>query len=135
MFKKISSIIALAIFSTASAIAGQGAQRMLYTSPNMPFIMTKSGDNAVTVNDTSGFIATLQTEINNARTANPTNVIVITLLNNATYLVSSVSLTLDSREGLVASSATIQAANSSVTVPLVQINSGATNVSVAGDIF
>ena len=108
---------------------------MLYTSPNMSFISTKSGDHAVTVADTSGSIATLQTSINNARSANPTNFIVITLLSNATYLVSSASLTLDSRECLVASSATIQAANSSVTVPLVQINSGAMNVSVSGGTF
>ncbi len=108
---------------------------MLYTAPNMTFIMAKSGDHAVTVADSSGSIATLQTSINNARSANPTNVIVITLLSNATYVVSSASLLLDSRECLVASSATIQAANSSVTVPLVQVNSGATNVSVSGGTF
>ena len=108
---------------------------MLYTSPNSKFISTPSGDHAVVVNDTSGSIATLQTSINNARAANPTNVIVITLLSNATYVVSTASLTLDSRECLVVGSATIQAANSAVTVPLVQINSGATNVSVAGGTF
>ncbi|HEX3101523.1 MAG TPA: RICIN domain-containing protein, partial [Pyrinomonadaceae bacterium] len=108
---------------------------MLYTSPNMTFISTKSGDHAVTVADTSGLIATLQSSINTARASNPTNILVITLLSNATYVVSSASLTLDSRECLVAAGATIQAANALVTVPLVQINSGVTNVSIAGGIF
>ncbi len=117
------------------SFAGQGAQRMLYTSPNSKFISTPSGDHAVMVNDTSGSIATLQASINNARVANPTNVIVITLLSNATYVVSTASLALDSRECLVVGSATIQAANPAVTVPLVQINSGATNVSIAGGTF
>ena len=96
---------------------------MLYTSPNLKFISTPpSGDHAIAINDASGSIATLQTSINNARAANPTNVIVITLLSNATYVVSTAGLSLDSHECLVAGSATIQAANSSVTVPLVQIN-------------
>src|SRR5271154_1301611 len=121
----------ISIFSP-SAFAGQGAQRMLYTSPNMTFVENPSGDHAVTVNDTSGSIATLQTEIANARSANPTNVIVIFLASNTTYLVSSASLTLGSNECLIASGATIQALNSSVTVPLIQIASGAINVSVSG---
>src|SRR6201999_959274 len=115
--------------------AAPGAQRMLYTSPNSKFISAPSGEHTVTVNDTSGLIATLQTSIDNARSANPTNVIVITLLSNATYVVDTASLTLDSRECLVAGSAIIQAANPSVTVPLIQINSGATNVSIAGGVF
>jgi parallel beta-helix repeat protein len=123
------------LISGSSVFAGQGAQRMLYTSPNMAFITAPSGDHAVTVSDVSGSISTLQTAIASARSANPTNVIIITLLSNATYVVSSASLTLDSRECLVASGATIQAANPSVTVPLVQINSGATNVSVSGGTF
>jgi len=117
------------------SFAGQGAQRMLYTSPNSKFISTPSGEHAVMVNDASSSIATLQTSINNARAANPTNVIVITLLSNATYVVGTASLALDSRECLVAGSATIQAANPAVTVPLVQINSSATNVSIAGGTF
>src|SRR5581483_6479205 len=132
---RCASIVIVFLICGNSSIAGQGAQRMLYTSPNMTFIMAKGGDHAVTVNDNSGSIATLQTSINNARIANPTNVIVITLLSNATYVVSSASLILDSRECLVASSATIQAANSSITVPLVQINSGSTNISVSGGTF
>src|SRR5581483_516689 len=120
MLKQICCIVVPVIFSAVSAVAGQGAQRMLYTPPNMTFISTKSGDHAVTVADTSGSIATLQTLINNARASNPTNIIVVTLLSNATYIVSSASLTLDSGECLVASGATIQAADVSVAVPLVQ---------------
>jgi hypothetical protein len=107
---------------------------MLYTSPNMGFIEQPSGEVVVTVNDTSGMVSTLQTEINNARAANPTNVIVIRL-TNAIYTVSSAGIVLGSHECLVASGATIQAANSSVTAPLVTIASGSTNVSVSGGIL
>lgn len=129
------SVAILVLICGNVSFAGQGAQRMLYTSPNSKFISTPSGDNAVMVNDTSGSIATLQSSINNARATKPTNVIVITLLSNATYVVGGASLTLDSRECLVVGSAIIQAANPAVTVPLVQINSGATNVSIAGGTF
>ena len=114
------------------ALAGQGVQRMLYTSPNTTFIEQPSGDSVVTVSDTSGSISTLQTSINNARSANPNSVIVIQLLANATYSVSTAGIVLGSHECLVASGATIKAASSSVTVPLITIASGSTNVSVAG---
>jgi parallel beta-helix repeat protein len=114
------------------AWAGQGVQRMLYTSPNMAFIEQPSGDSVVTVSDSSGSISTLQISINNARGANPSSVVVIQLLTNATYVVSSAGLVLGSQECLAAGSATIKAANSSVTAPLITIASGSTNVSVAG---
>jgi len=114
-----------------AAVAGQGAGRMLYTSPNTAFIEQRTGEVVVTANDTSGSIATLQTAIDNARSANPTNVIVIRL-TNAVYSVSNAGLVLGSRQCLVASGATLKAANASVTVPLITIASGATNVSVAG---
>src|SRR5438128_2753924 len=95
--KKLSPIATMALFICAgiavltatTAVAKQGAQRMLYTVPNATFIETKSGDHAITINDTSGSISSLQTAINNARSANPTNVIVIHLLRGATYTVSS----------------------------------------------
>src|SRR5580704_10443904 len=74
--------------------AGQGVQRMLYTSPNMAFIEQPSGDSIVTVNDSSGSIATLQTSINSARSANPNSVLVIQLLTNATYTVNTAGLVL-----------------------------------------
>src|SRR5207253_1745916 len=85
--------------------------------------------------DTSGSIATLQASIDSARASNPTNVIVIRLLSNAVYSVSSAGIVLGSHECLIASGATIKAANSSVTVPLIAVSSGATNVSVAGGIL
>src|SRR5579871_4917928 len=94
-------ILAAVAFPGAKLFAGQGAQRMLYTSPNMGFIEQPSGEVVVNVNDTSGSISTLQTEINNARAANPTNVIVIRL-TNATYTVSSAGIILGSHECLVA---------------------------------
>lgn len=113
--------------------AGQGVQRMLYSVPNSTFIENASGDpGVVTINDTSGSISSLQTSINNARSANSAAIIVIHLLPGATYTVNSSSLVLSANECLVGSGAIIQAASSSVTVPLIQIASGSTEVSVAG---
>lgn len=116
------------------ALAGQGAVRMLYSAPNMSFVEQPSGEVVTNINDASGSIATLQTTINNVRAANPTNVIVIRL-TNTTYIVSSAGLVLGSHECLVASGATIQAANASITVPLITIASGSTNVSVSGGVL
>ena len=113
-------------------LAGQGAQRLLYTVPNTTFIENPGGDNEVTINDSSGSIAGVQSAINAARGSNPGAIIVITLLRGATYQVSNASLTLGSHECLVASGALIQATDSSVTVPLIAISSGASNVSIAG---
>lgn len=113
-------------------MAGQGVARALYTVPNTSFIENPSGDSVVTVNDASGAIATLQMEINNARSANPNSIITIQLQTNAIYTVTSAGLVLGAQECLVAGTAVIKAANSSVTVPLIQISSGSTNVSVAG---
>src|SRR5580658_4886517 len=92
----------------AVVLAGQGVQRMLYTAPNMAFIEQPSGDSVVTVTDTSGSISTLQTAINNARSANPNSIIVIQLLTNATYAVSKAGIVLGAHECLVASGATIK---------------------------
>jgi hypothetical protein len=127
----------LALAAAVNLPAGQGVQRMLYTVPNNSFIENTSGDNVVTINDTSGSVATLQTLINNARSSNPGAIIVIHLLNGATYTVdnNSGSLTLGSQECLIGSGATVQAANSSVTNTLVVISSGATNVSIAGGVY
>src|ERR1041385_9193975 len=131
LFKLFRALIILAVLST-SAFGGQGAVRMLYTVPNTTYIEKPSGETIVTINDVSGSIATVQASINSARSANPTNVIVIRLLSNATYTVTSAGLVLGSHECLVAGSARIQASSSAVTVPLIQIASGSTNVSVAG---
>ena len=123
----------LAVLAAHAAFAGQGAVRMLYTVPNNNFIETPTGDSGVvTINDVSSSIATLQSSINSARSANPASIIVINLKGGAAYSVSSASLTLGSQECLVGAGAIIRATNSAVTVPLIQITSGSTNVSVSG---
>ena len=123
-----------ALLPASRSFAGQGAVRMLYTTPNMPFIEQVTGEVVTNINDASGSVSTLQTTINNVRAANPTNVIVIHLTNTA-YIVSSAGLVLGSHECLVASGAIIQAASASITVPLITIASGSTNVSVAGGVL
>jgi len=126
-------ILAIALFCLGATVhGGQGVQRLLYTAPNTTFIENPSGDGAITINDNSGSIASVQAAIGSVRSTNANGVIVVNLLNGATYTVSSASLVLGAHECLVASGATIQAASSAVTVPLIQITSGATNVSIAG---
>src|SRR5262249_50568179 len=128
----IISIAGCVVLSGVTAFAQQGAVRMLYTVPNTTFIEQPAGESVVTINDTSGSISTLQTAINNARSANPDKVIVIHLKRGATYTVSTAGIVLGSHECLVAEGALIRAANSSVTASLITISSGATKVSVAG---
>jgi len=126
-------ILAIALtLATAMVFARQGVVRNLYTVPNTTFVEQPAGESVVTVNDTSGSISSVQAAIDNARSANPGNVIVIHLLRGAIYSVSSAGLVLGSHECLVAEGAVIQAANASVTVPLITIASGSINVSVAG---
>src|SRR5215813_2502195 len=67
----IISIAGCVVLSGVTAFAQQGAVRMLYTVPNTTFIEQPAGESVVTINDTSGSISTLQTAINNARSANP----------------------------------------------------------------
>lgn len=128
-----SSILMISIVLTsATALARQGAVRMLYTVPNSTFIEHFSGESVITINDTSGSISTVQSAIDNARAGNPDQIIVIHLLKGAIYTVNTAGLTLDSHECLVLEGAIIQAVNSSVTVPLIAIAPGATNVSISG---
>src|SRR5262245_44621646 len=126
------SIAGCVVLSGVTTFAQQGAVRMLYTVPNTTFIEQPTGESVVTINDASGSISTLQTAINNARSANPDKVIVIRLKRGATYTVSTTGIVLGSRQCLVAEGALIRAANSSVTASLITISSGATKVSVAG---
>lgn len=141
MKHRIKTIVAAtAIFFGVAVMpmfAGQGASRMLYTVPNNPFIENVSGDNIVTVDDSSGSIPTLQTLINNARTANPNYILVIHLLAGATYWVDNNNggLVLSSQECLVASGAVIEATNAAVTNALIAISADSTNVSVAGGLL
>jgi parallel beta-helix repeat protein len=125
-------LTALLVISDNTAFGGQGAGRMLYAPPNSTFVENPSGDTVVAVNDNSASISTLQNSINSARTANPDSVIVIRLAPGGTYWVTNAGIVLSSRECLVANGATIKASSSSVSVPLIQIASGSTNVSVSG---
>src|SRR5947209_5133585 len=84
MTKPFIVVISL-ILSAATAFAGQGVQRTLYTAPNTAFIEQPAGESVVTVNDASGSVEALQTAINNARSANPDKIIVIRLKRGATY--------------------------------------------------
>ena len=105
------SVVILAILLTLPAVAvfaKQGAVRALYTVPNTTFIEQPTGESVVTINDTSGSISSLQAAIDNARSANPGNVIVIHLLRGAIYSVSSAGLVLGSHECLVAEGASVR---------------------------
>ncbi|HUA66849.1 MAG TPA: RICIN domain-containing protein [Alphaproteobacteria bacterium] len=126
--------VAITAALTSDAFAGQGAGRMLYTVPNSTFVENPSGDNAVTIDDSSGSISTVQTLINNARNANPNDIIVIRLTTGATYWVnnSNAGLVLSSQECLIGSGALIEATNSAVTNSLITISAGSTNVSISG---
>jgi parallel beta-helix repeat protein len=125
-------VVACLVSPFNDAFAGQGAGRILYVPPNSAFIENPSGESVVTINDLSGSISILQSSINNARSANPNSVLVIRLLPGATYWVTNAGIVLGSRECLFANGATVKASSSSVAVPLIQIASGSTNVSIAG---
>src|SRR5262249_57913436 len=62
-------ILAFLIHLAAPVFAKQGAVRALYTVPNTTFIEQPTGETVVTINDASGSISSLQTAINNARSA------------------------------------------------------------------
>src|SRR4051812_20982245 len=100
-------VVVIATLGCVETVAGQGSGRMLYTAPNTSFVENRTNEVLVTLNDSSGSIATLQAAINNARSANPANVIVIRL-TNVTYSVSTAGLVLTSRECLIASGAIIK---------------------------
>jgi parallel beta-helix repeat protein len=129
---KFLALTAAGLLLPYSAGAIQGATRMLYAVPNASFVEQPSGDSVVTISDATGTIVGLQSAIASARSANPNSDIVIRLLSGATYWVTNASVVLGSRECLLATGANIKAASASVTVPLIQINSGSTNVSIAG---
>ncbi len=133
----LATAVAFSAIFTGHVFAGQGAGRMLYTVPNNSFIENVSGDNEVTISDTSGSVSTLQALINNARIANPGYILIIHLMPGATYSVSNSTggLVLGSQECLIGSGATIEAANSAVTNTLVTISTGSTNVSIAGGTY
>jgi parallel beta-helix repeat protein len=124
--------LATLLLTAATVFASQGAGRMLYTVPNTTFVEQPSGESVVTINDTSGSITAVQVAIDGARSANPDKIIVIHLQRGAVYTVSSAGLMLSSHECLVAEGSLIQAADSTLTSPLITIAPGSTNISVSG---
>src|SRR5438046_1853382 len=96
-------ILAVAVtFWAGAAFAKQGVVRNLYTVPNMTFVEQVTGESVITINDTSGSIASVQASIDSARAANPSSVILIYLQRGAVYTVGSAGLVLGSNECLVA---------------------------------
>jgi parallel beta-helix repeat protein len=97
------------------------------------FIQQSSGEIVTTINDTSGFISTLQAAIdtaNNART-NPSNFILINLKPGATYQVTNNPLTLGSKMCLSgASNTSIAASPSATATSLIKITNGSSFTSV-----
>ncbi len=102
----------------------------LYTPPaGNPFI-TDPAETVTTLNVSSGSISDAQTQLNNARTANPNAVIVLNL--TGTYTVTTQPLTLPSKTCLVLQShAVIQASSATTASALIQVTSQSF-VSVAG---
>ncbi len=133
---RLAALLGLSLaLSSPSAFAVSGTVGPFYTVSNATFIENQSGDSIVTINDTSGSISTLQTSINNARSANPSAILVINLKSGATYTVGSTGLVLGSHECLVGTGATIAASSTATATFLVQVASGATNVSIAGGTY
>jgi parallel beta-helix repeat protein len=126
--------VALAVFTvfTVSALHAR-----LYLPHADSYITTPlGGETIIQLQDSSGSIATAQTTLNNARTANPTAILVLNL-NASSYSVSTTGLVLGSNECLVlAPTTTIAASSSSATAAfLVQVPTGSHNVSIAGGTF
>ena len=109
----------------------------LYVPPANSFVTSPSGNETILqLQDTSGSIATAQTTLNNARTANPSAILILNL-NASTYSVGTTGLVLSSNESLILGpSTTIQAASSTSTAGyLVQVATGSKNVSISGGTF
>ena len=93
-----------------------GVMTPAYVVPNATFVQ-QSGETVTTINDTSGSIATVQTAINSARTANASRLIVVNLKANTRYTVTTTPLTLGSNVCLTGSGTTIAATASASSAP------------------
>lgn len=123
---------ALGALALASSALAFPITSPLYVQPGSEPFIEHSGEQVVTVTDSSGSIATAQAAINSARSAHPSAILVIQL-NAATYTVSSTPLVLTSHECLVlGATTTIAASSSSATAAALISVSGQTNVSIAG---
>jgi hypothetical protein len=121
----------LAAFACSTALAFPPGHDLYIQPAGTGFIEKTSGETIVPVNVSSGVISDAQTQLDNARAANPSAVIVLTL--SGTYSVSSAPLRLPSHTCLVLSTGcVIQAASSSVAATALIEISSQTNVSIAG---
>jgi hypothetical protein len=102
----------------------------LYIQPSGIGFIEKSSETVVPVNVSSGVLSDAQSQLDSARAANPSAVIVLTL--SGTYNVSTAPLRLPSHTCLVlASGCVIQATGSTTATALIEVTSQ-TNVSIAG---
>jgi autotransporter-associated beta strand protein/parallel beta-helix repeat protein len=101
-----------------------------YTVASSGFVQQASGEAVTTINDSSGSLATVQAEIDSARSANPERFILIRLKAGATYLVAGSPLTLGSRMCLSGAGTTLAANANTTAGSLVRIVAGSTLVSV-----
>ena len=108
----------------------EGVMTPSYVVPNATFVQ-QSGETVTTINDTSGSIATVQTAINSARTANASRLIVVNLKANTRYVVTPTPLPLGSNVCLTGDGTTIAADASATATSLVRISAGSRNVSVS----
>jgi len=108
----------------------QGIRGTLYTVPNNNFYQT-AGETVISIVDTSGSIATLQSLINAARAANPTNIITIQLASGDAYQVGTAALTLSSNMVLLGYNASIVATATSTATELIKVVTGSSNVSIS----
>jgi parallel beta-helix repeat protein len=123
--------VALLLCITAPGGFAQQGPRNLYTVPNSTFYKQPIGESVITIDDTSGSLATLQVIINNTRITNPGQLIVINLLPGANYTVNSAPLQLESDMCLSGAGSTIAAASPAISAAsLIRIAPGSAYVSV-----
>jgi len=109
------------------AITGQ--RGTLYTVPNSTFYQ-QTGEDIITITDTTGNISQLQQNIDQTRAANPGKLISIRLYVNKIYNVTTNALTLSSNMVIQGLSASIIADPTSTAKELIKITDNSTNVSI-----
>jgi len=111
-------------------MATTGLQGTLYTVPNNTFYQQVTGENIISIVDNTGNISSLQTNINQARLANPSKFLSIQLGYKQTYIVATNSLTLSSNMALQGYNAILIADSNTTSNSLVNIVDGSNNVSI-----
>jgi len=101
-----------------------------YVVPKASFFQLPAGELVHTLSDTSGSIATLQSQIDAARLANPGHYLAIQLKASAVYTVTNAPLTLGSNMSLSGLGTSIVADPSATSASLVKITNGSSSVSI-----